>query len=345
MFAAILTLGIVLDQAPADAKTYRLQATQIMDLAGGSGFPAYNLLAPKGWSQTQGGVQWGQNCEPFGFVLQWALRAPDRSQSILIQPAHDFGFPLALNCPAQRPYKNVADLLRDQVNSMGRDARIGRFTPRPDLAGHALPTVRQPNSVFAPFDMAGQIEFELTDSIGQRVRGIAVGRLAGARTYTPGYEGVAGLDSTVGISDPTFVYIARPDRFDPRLAEMIRKSLVPDPVWAKRIHTHMAKVNGINLKAMEKRLRDRAAFMRANAGVFTAAATRSTNGRWLDRERTEAIRGVETYVDARGREVQLDNTYPHAWDLGPDGYLVTSDPSFDPRVGTTLRGARMRVAP
>jgi hypothetical protein len=51
------------------------------------------------------------------------------------------------------------------------------------------------------------------------------------------------------------------------------------------------------------------------------------------RERIEAIRGVETYNDPiAGGTVQLDNTFNHAWRVaGSESYLLTKDPNFDPR--------------
>ena len=51
------------------------------------------------------------------------------------------------------------------------------------------------------------------------------------------------------------------------------------------------------------------------------------------RERIEAIRGVETYNDpVAGRPVQLDSTYQHAWRVNnrDDTYILTNDVNFNP---------------
>ncbi|MGB5493945.1 MAG: hypothetical protein WBM97_05655 [Sedimenticolaceae bacterium] len=43
---------------------------------------------------------------------------------------------------------------------------------------------------------------------------------------------------------------------------------------------------------------------------------------YLARERSEAIRGVETYNDPYyGRNVELDNTYNNAWQLNDGTYI------------------------
>jgi hypothetical protein len=51
------------------------------------------------------------------------------------------------------------------------------------------------------------------------------------------------------------------------------------------------------------------------------------------RERIEAIRGVETYNDpVAGTPVQLDNSYQHAWRVNnrDNTYILTNDANFNP---------------
>jgi len=66
----------------------------------------------------------------------------------------------------------------------------------------------------------------------------------------------------------------------------------------------------------------------------------------LSRERSEAIRGVETYNDPYyGGSVQLDSSYNHAWQLNDGTYVLTDDPSFNPYRVFGQDGQQLRPLP
>ena len=52
----------------------------------------------------------------------------------------------------------------------------------------------------------------------------------------------------------------------------------------------------------------------------------------MQRETSEAIRGVETYDDPMSSTgtVELDHTYDHAYRLDSGDYVLTNDHSFNP---------------
>jgi hypothetical protein len=63
----------------------------------------------------------------------------------------------------------------------------------------------------------------------------------------------------------------------------------------------------------------------------SSSSTSATDDR-MQRERIEAIRGVETYHDPlEGGTVQLDATFDHAWRINnQQSYILTNDPNFNP---------------
>lgn len=168
-------------------------------------------------------------------------------------------------------------------------------------------------------------------------------------TQTAGYNGVPGQEVWGGIVEPTFMYAAMyaavPGQFRADLLEVVRKSIAPAQAWSRKMHRHHSKTDQIRLKGNLQAIQFQADFLRANSGLFSSFSQRDPNGAWLNRERTEAIRGVETYVNRSGEEVQLDHTYPNAWDLGDKTYLVTDDPNYVPNNLTPHQPVRMRPAP
>lgn len=57
---------------------------------------------------------------------------------------------------------------------------------------------------------------------------------------------------------------------------------------------------------------------------------------------SDYIRGVDTYVDTDGRHVQHSNQHSDLWKSASGRYHGTSDPSFDPNVGSTESWERLR---
>ena len=113
-----------------------------------------------------------------------------------------------------------------------------------------------------------------------------------------------------------------------------------DPSWAAQLFKLQAGANDIQVQGV----RDRAAIIVAGGAALTQStiaannmatqgyAERSATSDRIQRERIEAIRGVETYDDpVAGGTVQLDNTYKNAWRVtNSDSYILTNDPNFNP---------------
>lgn len=324
------------------AKTYRLQQSEVRDLAGGAGFKALNILVPVGWT-SRGGIYWNRPCARYGYEIGWQSTAPDRSEGVALLPAVTWGIPRR-GCP-HRTFQRLADVLAAQVQGIFSAVAFHSYKARPDLIDANLPVLDLGTQRSSFINEAGVLHFTGTDTYGKRVRGQILGKMVHVRTQTIGYNGVPGQDKWGGIVEPSLLHVGWPDRFRHGLADVIRRSIFADPTWAKKMHAHHAKTDRIVLKGKRDLLRFQSRFLRANSGLFSSFGQRDPNGDWLHRERTEAIRGVETYLNRSGEEVQLDHTYPYPWDLGDKTYLITDDPSYDPNVGTTLQAVRMRQAP
>lgn len=327
----------------AAAEVYRMQKAQILDRSGGSGFKAYDVLVPYGWA-ADGGVYWNAPCTSYGYELKWQATSPRKDEAVAVLPAVSWGTSKPAGCSDVR-FERLVDVLAAQTRQVFKDITFNNYRERPDLIDRQLPTWDLGLNRSSFRSEAGELSFTATDYLGQRVRGIVVGKMVHVLTQTAGYNGVPPQSARGGIVDPTFFYAAKAEAFRPRMVEVVRKSIIPDPRWAQKMHRHHGETDRIRLKGNIQLMRLQNQFLRANSGLFSSFSQRDENGRWLDRERTEAIRGVETYLDRNGAEVQLDHTYPHAWDLGDRTYLITNDPNFDPNVGTTLQGVRMRRAP
>lgn len=327
---------------PVQAQTIVLQKSEIKDLAGGSGFKAFSVLVPQGW-QIQGGVHWNQPCTAYGYSLNWQAAAPDRSAAVAIMPAVTWGGLKMAGCP-QFTFQNLSDVLVALVRRLDVNAQFTSYNARPDLLDRQLPELNLGLIKSSFVSDAGVLSFTMTDGYGQRVRGLLLGKMIHVRTQTVGANGVPSQQVSGGIVEPSFLYLTLPEQFDPRVAEIVRRSILVDRNWAKRMQAHHTKVDRERSVGGVDRLRFQSQFYRANSGLFSSFRDRDTNGDWLNRERAEAIRGVETYMDTDGSEVQVDNTYGYIWAIENGTYIATNDPGLDPNVGGVYRAQRLREA-
>ncbi|MEM9724322.1 MAG: hypothetical protein AAF909_02525 [Pseudomonadota bacterium] len=247
-------------------------------------------------------------------------------------------------CPDDT-FSTLSEVLQAQLRLVLKEITVLGYRQRPDLMSDALPDLSDGlmRSTFRPD--AGELDFTALDADGKRVRGRILGRVIHTRTQTRDFAQNIMFDGRGGVTDPSFLYVATPEKFEPKILDVVRRSIVPDPTWARAMHKHHAETDRITFQGRKKLIEFQARFLKANSGLFSSFSQRDPNGRWLDRERTEAIRGVETFENSRGEEVQFDTAYPHAWDLGDGSFLITDNPAYDPNVGTTWQGVRMRRAP
>ncbi|MQX38228.1 hypothetical protein [Roseospira navarrensis] len=297
---------------------------------------AYTLMVPTHWQAT-GGVQWDPSnaCNRSGYNFSWKASAPDESEGVAILPAITWTSQPGGPCP-QLQVNSARDLLSVIVNRTLPNARVLDYRARPDLARDLQALSHREDYGSMSYQMtvdAGELLIGFIDERGREMRGSVAAAMTLWRIDTPSLYGLPGSSISGGQSLPGFVAAAEAGRLDLRVAEMIRKSIRPGPEWSRRIAQHHAVLNRQNTRHASRMAQITS---QTNSEIsdmihqgYRDRAAISDRGQ---RERVEAIRGVETYDDPiNGGTVQLDNTYRHAWQLRDGTYVLTDDAFFNPQ--------------
>jgi hypothetical protein len=162
---------------------------------------------------------------------------------------------------------------------------------------------------------------------------------------TDSMMGIPGTEVLTGSTVPGFSLRAPDGELDFQLAETIRSSGKPNPDWERRIAGHNAKIAKTNIDGARARSKitartyDEISKMQADSWRLY-----NESSDYLARERSEAIRGVETYDDPYyGGTVELDNTYNNAWQLNDGTNVLTNDEDFNPYATFGQDGQRLEV--
>ena len=347
---AALALGLLATATVAQSEPVRLQPVELLD----SGTVAFRGLLPVGWTAT-GGIVWGDGCSPYGFNISYVAQSPDRRFGVAFLPSQTWYVDPRPNCQSAA-HATLRDLLLAQVRSGAPDARLLDYRARPELLGLTSVPAPVPDlsmnganlTVRAVVD-AGEGLFAFTSPDGEDMRATALGAalfsLAEIQMIDPfGGPGTVQRFSSGG-SEWGFLAWAPNGQLDLRLSEAIRKSFVPTPDWAAAIAQHRAVIDRGNAETAATISRINADTAREVSGIIAATgeAAAAAQDR-MARENLEAIRGVETWVDTAGRTVQLDYTYPQAWQLDDGTYVLTDDTMFNPVATFGIGGQPLTVA-
>ena len=318
----------------------RFEPAVIVDASGFEApLAASTLFLPQGW-RTQGGVFWGEQylCTN-GYNVEWSASSPDGRQSVHVLPqakweSNNYGAPPSSpGCPTA-PYTDVRQYLQARLQAWRPDARVLGFRRRSDLEqqlaqlNRTVPTAMGEMRTWAE---AGELDFAYRDGGEQR------GSLAAAVVFslmrTNAGMGMPVMDAVTGFALPGWAATAPGDQFNAAFFEAIRRSIVPSPVWERRIAGHNAAIGRVAIEEARKRS---ALITQSNAEIARIreeawnAVQESADRR--AREFGEVIRGVETYDDpqAAGGQVELSGQYSRAWRLNDGSYVLTNDTSFEP---------------
>lgn len=342
-------------RAELPAGVLRVEVAEIMDPSGfGKPMVAARALVPTGW-RTQGGVQWATRpCqEPATFA--WQATSPDGSYGIELFPAQSWaaGTNGSGDC-MPGDFRNVRAYLEAWVQSRIPGARVLDYRSRPDFLEpnkayyeSLINLVNQSGLGMQAAVDAGEVLYAFQRN-GAELRGVAAasavfyaGQLANPLGGAPLWNLSAGTHGVFGAFAPD-------GELDFAKVEAMRKSVKPDPAWLAELFKVQRAIGEANVRGT----RERAAIIVAGGAAMTqatieanriasrnyadvpgsgASSTSATEDR-MQRERIEAIRGVETYHDpVEGGTVQLDATFNHAWRVNNDkAYLLTNDPNFNP---------------
>jgi hypothetical protein len=336
-------------QAPAlplPAGAVQLELAEIMDASSGAPRVAARVLLPVGW-RGQGGVKWAsQPCQdPATFA--WHAVAPDGITRVELFPTEIWQGSLTVRSDCQPGYmRNAREYLTAYVKRHYPGAQPGEYKPRIDFLDAQkeylqarIAMVNNSGLGMRAWADAGELLFTAQEN-GQEISGIVQAAAMFYESHQTNPMGGAPLASIVGGTNATFGARAPKGQLDTKLVEAVRKSIKLDGQWA----LDLMKLNNQLGEIQVQGVKDRAAIIVAGGAAITAAtieannmatagyADRSAASDRMQRERVEAIRGVETYNDPiAGGTVQLDNTYANAWRVsGSNSYILTNDPNFNP---------------
>lgn len=363
LFVLTIVFGqwAALAQPPGTAGWYSLPSgavqvrrEQIIDRNGfGKPLPAIMTFVPVGW-QTQGGIQWSlQNPCGSGYNINFKATSRDGRSGYHFFPMEQWqwnsmGTPAVMGCPVAQ-VTSVRQYMEGLVQRGRPGARWLDFRQRPDIVAnlkHLQQVTPTPMGEIRAWVEAGEALIGYRQN-GLEMRETMAVAVAFSLMRTTPMMGMPGTEYLTAATLPGFSMFAPHGQLNFRLAEMIRKSAKPTPEWSARIAQHNAKISNIQLQGARDRARITAQTgeeirqMQADSWrIYNESSDR------LARERSEAIRGVETYNDPYyGGSVQLDSSYNHAWQLNDGTYVLTDDPSFNPYKVFGQDGKQLRPLP
>jgi hypothetical protein len=327
---------------------------------------AYIKEVPAGW-RTEGGINWQMNnsgCGKTTPAMEWRATSPDGSSAVTILPAeqwsgHNLPYATSNTCPnvqitdtklfimqyAQRlrPGARILDY-RDRTNEI-QELQSQLPAPQRDPYGGETRMWAGAGQALIGYNMNG---VEMREIIGTVVMFSSM-RSPDAMTGGP-------MDFISIISMPGFAMRAPEGKLDFALAERIRLSGKGNPAYEQKMAAYYAKNNKIqadsNRRISEinrKGAADRSAIIAKTSDDIRQMQMDTFNssmasGDYIQRETSEAIRGVETYNDGyNGGTVELDNTYDYNWQLENGDIVQTNDANFNVYENTGQFGTEMEV--
>lgn len=332
----------------------RVQRVEIMDRNGfEKPMVASTVLIPAGWSH-EGGIVWGggdPNCNNAGYNVVFQASSPDGLSGVQIIPQEQWQWSnmnsgQQQGCPT-RQISSVRQHIEYIVGNGRQGARVLDYRQRPDIEKQYA----QFNQVTPMSGSESRSWVEAGEAlIAYQLNGVDIRETVAVAVLfnqlrMQGLAGMPEMQYISGIALPGFAMRAPNGQLDFTLSEMIRKSGRPAPEWSARIAQHNAKIAKTNLDGARKRSQ---IISQTNEEIrqmqMDSWRKQNESSDYIQRETTEAIRGVETYNDPYyGGTVELDNTYDNAWQLDDGSYVLSNDAFFDPYKDLGVNATKLEV--
>jgi len=357
-----LILGLAILGAPSGAGAQQGQRFRPVAIMDPTGFerpmPAAHIMVPVGW-QAQGGVRWNPQAPCQSDVVQHQWSASDSTGLFAVEILPTTGWqwstlPYPLPGCDNLMVRSVQEYLQAVVQVMRPGATMLDFRARPDLVAEMAPVAASMQSG----DPNRRSWFEAGDIlIGYQGPSGPMRELIGAVIIfnvmrMPGLQGTD--EFVMGVSLPSFAARAPEGRLDFQLAETIRRSLKPDPEWSRRRQEGQRAVAEINARGARDRARQNANAQARLGQTYSEIGDIINNGYkerqvMIDRGQESwslMTREQEVYRDpmASGGQVELPNTYNHAWRLQDGTYMMTDNPNLNPNVDMGVNAERLQRA-
>ncbi|MCB0336763.1 MAG: hypothetical protein KDD62_10675, partial [Bdellovibrionales bacterium] len=288
-----------------------------------------------------GGVIWQINqtgCGKNNPHFSWGATSPDGQSVIEILPeetwaGNNLGTGQQGACPNVWA-ENSQDYLTTWIKHFRPGANIRSYRPRPDIAQQYQQFNRvdpYPGGEVRQWVDAGEVllDYDINGRPYEEVLAkCIVFSLSSMQGVMPGEIRRFLTMSTM----PGLSMRAPKGNLDLRIAEVVRRSGQPNPQWQALMTQHNAKMAAINRKGAIDRhkiaMDTNREIMKMNQESFEYRQKITDEGH---QKFTQAIRGVENYVDPNTNEkIELPNTYNQAWRLPDDTYILTDDQNFEP---------------
>ncbi len=149
-------------------------------------------------------------------------------------------------------------------------------------------------------------------------------------------------------------------KLDYQMADNLMHNITEDPAYIARINKVQQKMNQDNRETWNKIGQINSAGIAERSKIFSEGQARINKIReetssiisstqigssdYIQRETSEAIRGVETYNDLiNGGTIELDSNYNHAWQLNSGNVILSNDPNLNPNVDMQLDATELQV--
>ena len=327
---------------------------------------AYIKEIPAGW-RAEGGVFWRMNntgCGKTTPSLEWRAISPDGSSAVTIIPAeqwtgNNLPYPTNNNCPNVQ-ITDTKQFILQYAQRLRQGARILDYRDRSDeireLQSQLPAPQRDPyGGETRMWAGAGQA------LIGYNVNGREMREIVGtvvlfSSMRSPDVMTGGTVDFLSIMAMPGFAMNAPEGKLDFALAEKIRLSGKANPAYEQKMaayHARNAKIQADSSRKISeinrKGAADRSAIIAKTSDEIRQMQMDTFNssmasGDYIQRESSEAIRGVETYNDGyNGGTVELDNTYEYNWQLESGDIVQTNDANFNVYEATGEFGTEMEV--
>lgn len=335
---------------------YQMSQARIMDPSGfDKPMLAATVLIPSGW-RAQGGVVWGAHGQcGDDYASRWEAVSPDGASAMSVLPMPkwegvrtSFPNPARGACP-EAHHLSVRAYLEATVRQLFPQGRVldyrsldDEVKPLRDMLAQ-LPALPPTQGFDARMNIeAGELLVAFTEN-GRDMRAAvsATAVISHSRVADLMNPSQIAMESVSGFPSNFTVVKAPNGELDLGLRRRVATSLRLDPEWSRRINEFNARKQAAAARSnREMRQASQAAHearmqnLRETSDIINGMyEDRQLSSDRQQRERIEAIRGVETYNDpVAGTTVQLDNNYQHAWRVRnqDNTYILTNDVNFNP---------------
>ena len=347
--------------ASSQAHFYRMRVIRIMDEQGfGQPVEVMRFLIPVDW-RTEGGIRWTNETRCPLNIIQLAFRASSADglsafeylPSYTWQSANDPQTMQIIQQQAQAgtacdggPVVGVLDYLRQRVVARSRPgARV--------IGGEALQAMSQAkqNTLMQGYSQmiqAGYIRGVKAESGAIRISYAQNGQPVEEwisttlnTIVTPTANTAALMQGQVSYTASNYVMFAEGPtalrgpvgHVDPKLMATILASIRPNPQYQAAVNQFLANMSQIAQKGATDRARiwQQAGQQISNIITQTYQQNQAIQDRAAE-QFSQAVRGVETYIQPDGQRVELTGGYDNAWMNNRGEYLLSDQPGFNPAV-------------